>query len=137
MQAAAKTLGWTGGGGGGEEKPPEPGPPPSMTPLATGGQGGPNIFAPQTYARNALAQQGFVTQPVPASAFATGGLPPLDQGPPGRPPAGYAAGPATGLPTGGVGMGTTLNSPSQLQMAMLYGWPYGSAGNAAPYPGSY
>jgi hypothetical protein len=141
MQAAAKTLGWDqgGGGGGGEQQTPQPGPPPDMTPIATGGQRGPNIQAPRAYAQQALAQQGFNLSPTPANMLpSTGGPPQLDQGPPGRAPIGYApAGQASGMPMQGAGMGTTLNSPSQLQMAMLYGWPYGSMNANPMMMGSY
>jgi hypothetical protein len=80
--------------------------------------GGQNL-EPRMAAMQALAQQGFMTQPTLA-AFGGGGL----QSP--LPSTAQstimpmAPGGATGMPASGIA-GTTLNSPSQLQMALMTG----------------
>ena len=70
--------------------------------------GGQNVDA-RMAAQQALAQQGFMTQPSLAAFTPGGARPPLPSMMPGQ-----ATG-MTGLP------GTTLNSPSQLQMALMTG----------------
>ena len=95
------------------------------------GQGQQNMEGRQL-AANALAQQGFSMQPQLASTYAALGAT--------RPvvPSTIASmmpGQATGVP----GMpGTTLNSPSQLQMALMSGQmsPYDMYANAG-YGGGY
>jgi len=102
------------GGGATDEPPPMP---LQQAPQAQamGGAmmmrpGGQNM-EPRMAAMQALAQQGFMTQPSVA-AFGGGAL----QSPV---PAAMPGG-ATGMPTTGIA-GTTLNSPSQLQMALMTG----------------
>jgi hypothetical protein len=126
MLAAGKTLGLGGGGpgggqGGGDDAPPMmrlPSAPPAM---AAGGSmmmapGGQNTMGQRT-ALQALAQQGFSTQPQLASAYATGVLAPVSSTAQSTVQP-MASGAATGMP----GLpGTTLNSPSQLQMALMSG----------------
>jgi hypothetical protein len=136
-EQAGKTLGVTGQ----QDKPPEI-PPFSMTYGPTSGNpGGPNIAGPRSYAGAALAQQGYNMAPMPANMLPSGGI----QSPVPSTVTSTLPGSATGLPTQGLGTGTTLNSPSQLQMAMLYGWPpyggsygqLGSPGGAGDFSGSY
>ena len=105
----------------GEDKPPDMRLPQAPPAQAVGGpmmmgSGGLNTFGARA-AQQALAQQGFMMQPSLA-AFAQGGV---------RPPVPstlqstiqpIAAGQATGMPSL---PGTTLNSPSQLQMALMTG----------------
>lgn len=118
MLAAAKTLGLTGGGGQADQPPSMPPPPPVPQAQAVGGPmmmgpGGQNTFG-RGAAEQQLAQQGFMMQPSFA-ALAPGGF---------RPPV-PSSGVATAAPGGMTGMpmmpGTTLNSPSQLQMALMTG----------------
>jgi hypothetical protein len=132
MLAGAKTLGLSGDSGGGDETPR------SVAPAITDaraiggnmmmGAGGMNQM-PSAVARQAFAQAGNMLSPLPANMLNTGGIqspvPSTTQSAiqPGAP------GAQSGLPLAGLGQGTTLNSPSQLQMAMLYGYP--------PYAGSY
>jgi hypothetical protein len=124
MAAAGKSLGFEGG----EDQPPQITPPALQFGPTSGSQGGPNVMGPRQAAMQALAQQGRSTAPMPTNL-----LPPAGGVQSGLPSTVGAAPPgsATGMPAMGAGMGTTLNSPSQLQMAMLYGWPYGSM-NANP-----
>lgn len=98
---------------GGKAAEPPPMPPPMQ--LQTQATGGPMMLGPgqqnmmgRAVAQQALAQQGFLTQPQLASAF-TGA-------PPQQPIA--LPGTMTGMPSM---PGTTLNSPSQLQMALMQG----------------
>ena len=109
MQTAAKSL---GADGSGASQPPSMPPPPPVPPAqAAGGPmmmgpGGQNTFGQRAAEQN-LAQQGFMVQPSLAA------LTPGVRSPPMTPP-----GSATGMP----GLpGTTLNSPSQLQMALMTG----------------
>ena len=113
-----------GGGGGGDDQPPQMQLPQVPTAQAMGGTmmmgpHGQNTFGARA-AQQALAQQGFMMQPTLA-AFG---------GDPTRPPVAAAPiGGATGMP----GLpGTTLNSPSQLQMALMSGQmsPYDMYANA-------
>jgi hypothetical protein len=121
----------SGGGDDTPRMPPLPTPPP---PQASGGPmmmgaGGQNTFG-QRSAQQALAQQGaeqgFLTQPSLAAYAAPARLPV-----PGTMPLGQASGVGMGLP------GTTLNSPSQLQMALMTGAmsPYDLYANSAAYGG--
>ena len=129
LASALKPLsGGKGGGAGGGDATDQPQPmqlpmpPPAR---AAGGPmmmglGGQNVMG-QRIAQNDLAQQGFMMQPSLA-AFTQGATrPPVPSIMPGQ-----ATG-MTGLP------GTTLNSPSQLQMALMTGAmsPYDLYGNAA------
>ena len=84
--------------------------------------GGQNFAEGRAVAAQNLAQQGFSMQPQLASAYAALGAtrPPVPTAMPGQ---------ATGIP----GLpGTTLNSPSQLQMALMTGKisPYDIYANA-------
>ena len=121
------------GSGGGEAPPMQP--PMQLSARAAGGPmmmgpGGQNA-AGQAAAQQALAQQGaqygFLTQPSLA-AYA----PPARLPGPGAMPIAQASGVGMGLP------GTTLNSPSQLQMALMTGAlsPYDLYGNSAAGFGS-
>jgi hypothetical protein len=121
LSSAQKTLGGDAGAGGGEDSQPSM---PSMQlspPQAVGGQmmigpGGQNTLG-RNAAQQMLAQAGFQMQPSFAS-YAAGATRPvvpstiqssIQSMPPSQ---------ATGLP----GLpGTTLNSPSQLQMALMTG----------------
>jgi hypothetical protein len=136
-QDALKTLG--GGGGGGEE------PQPMRLQQAQPAQaaGGPMMMQPggqnlqgRMAAANDLAQRGFSMQPQPASYYgalaATRPVVPSTVQSTIQP---MAPGQATGVP----GMpGTTLNSPSQLQMALMSGQmsPYDMYANAG-YGGGF
>ena len=102
------------GGGATDEPPPMP-LQQAQPPQAMGGpmmmRAGQQNMEPRMAAMQALAQQGFMTQPSVA-AFGGGAL----QSPvPAAMPGGV-----TGMPTTGIA-GTTLNSPSQLQMALMTG----------------
>jgi hypothetical protein len=134
-QAGLKQLAGGGGqgGGAGAEEPPKIQPPPMVPAQAVGGAmmmgpGGQNTMG-QRMAEQALAQKGFLTQP--SLAAFTPGMPQQPMTPPGA---------ATGIP----GLpGTTLNSPSQLQMALMNGAmnPYdlyasGGYGGAGGFQGS-
>jgi hypothetical protein len=121
MLAAGKTLG-LGGQGGGQQTPdplrlqPAPSAAPSGGPMMLG-PGGQNTVG-QRLAQQNLAQQmaqyGVSTQPTIGANFTpTMGM----MQPPGAQPMAQP-GAATGMP---AMPGTTLNSPSQLQMAMLSG----------------
>ena len=123
-----------GGGGGGDDQPqpmqlaqaPQAQPVGGPMMIAAGGQ---NTFGARA-AQNQLAQQGFMMQPSLTAAANMGAT---------RPPLPstlqstiqpMAAGQATGMP----GLpGTTLNSPSQLQMALMTGAmnPYDLYGGGA------
>jgi hypothetical protein len=129
--AAAKTLGLDKSGQDQQDELKSVAPTLPTTGPATGGMSGPNIMGPRAAAMQTLAAQGFNNQPLPANMLPSGGI----QSPVGAAPVGSA----TGLPSQGLGLGTTLNSPSQLQMAMMYGWPYGSqqSSQAPLLPGSY
>jgi hypothetical protein len=111
-QQGLKTLGLGGGQEGAPEapqlQPMQMGPAPqAMGGMMMAGPGG-HANMGRTVAQQQLAQQGFLTQPMPAAAF-MGGL---------RNPVQTAPGQASGMP----GLpGTTLNSPSQLQMALMSG----------------
>jgi hypothetical protein len=109
-QDALKSL----AGGGATDEPP----PMQLQQAQSQAMGGPMMMRqggqnmePRMAAMQALAQQGFMTQPSVA-AFGGGGL----QSP--VPPA--MPGGVTGMPASGIA-GTTLNSPSQLQMALMTG----------------
>ena len=117
-QKALKTLG--GGGGGGDE--PQPPPLQMAQSQAVGGPmmmrpGGMNAVDPRIIAQQALQQQGYMTQPTLAANVPLGGQPvvPSTIQSTIQP---MAAGLATGMP---ALPGTTLNSPSQLQMALMSG----------------
>jgi len=102
------------GGGATDEPPPMP-LQQAQPPQAMGGpmmmRAGQQNMEPRIAAMQALAQQGFMTQPSVA-AFGGGGLQsPVPAAMPGS---------ATGMPASGIA-GTTLNSPSQLQMALMTG----------------
>jgi hypothetical protein len=110
---AIKSLGLDSGGGGGagDVKPPDLPPPPALPPAqAVGGgmmmgAGGQNVAGVQA-AQQMLAAQGFMTQP----SFAAYGAMPVQSV--------VLPGMASGLP----GLpGTTLNSPSALQLAFATG----------------
>ena len=111
-----------GGGGGGEDQTPQPPPPMQLNAQAAGGPmmmgpGGQNTFGVRA-AQQALMQQGalqgFMTQP--SLAYGGGNAMPSPIGAPS--PGGQAPGSASGVPSM---PGTTLNSPSQLQMALMTG----------------
>ena len=123
--------GGAGGGDGGDQ------PQPMQLPMAPPAQaaGGPMMLGPggqnvmgQRTAQNALAQQGFMMQPTLAANTLGATRPPVPTMMPGQ---------ATGIP----GLpGTTLNSPSQLQMALMTGAmsPYDLyANNAAQQGGGF
>ena len=80
--------------------------------------GGQNM-EPRMAAMQALAQQGFMTQPSVA-AFGGGGLQSPVPSTAQSTIMPMAPGGATGMPASGIA-GTTLNSPSQLQMALMTG----------------
>ena len=113
-QAGLQQLAGGKPGGGATDEPP-PMPLQQSQSQAMGGpmmmRAGQQNMEPRMAAMNALAQQGFMTQPSVA-AFGGGGL----QSPV---PAAMPGG-ATGMPATGIA-GTTLNSPSQLQMALMTG----------------
>lgn len=117
LQKAAKTLGG-GDQGGQDDRPPEMRMPPMQPAMAAGGPmmigpGGMNAMG-QRAAQQALAEQGYMMSPMPANMLPSGGTQsPVQAAPPGS---------ATGMPAQGL-PGTSLNSPSALQMAMLYGMP--------------
>ena len=118
-QNALKTLGGGGGGGGDEPQPP---PLQMAQSQAVGGPmmmrpGGMNAVDPRIIAQQALQQQGYMTQPTLAANVPLGGQPvvPSTIQSTIQP---MAAGLATGMP---ALPGTTLNSPSQLQMALMTG----------------
>ena len=119
-QNALKTLGGGGGGGGDEPQPP---PLQMAQSQAVGGPmmmrpGGMNAVDPRIIAQQALQQQGYMTQPTLAAniPFAPQPVVPSTIQSTIQPMApGGATGMGTGLP------GTTLNSPSQLQMALMSG----------------
>ena len=110
-------------GGGATDQPPPMQLQQAQPSQAMGGpmmmRAGQQNMEPRIAAMQALAQQGFMTQPSVA-AFGGGGL----QSP--LPSTAQstimpmAPGGATGMPASGIA-GTTLNSPSQLQMALMTG----------------
>ena len=114
LKPLAGGKGGGGGGGGGGDDQPQPMQLP-MAPQAQAvggpmmiGLGGQNVMGQRT-AQNALAQQGFMMQPTLAANTLGATRPPVPSMMPGQ---------ATGIP----GLpGTTLNSPSQLQMALMTG----------------
>jgi len=118
-QDALKTL---GGGGGATDQPP-PMPLQQSQSQAMGGpmmmRAGQQNMEPRIAAMNALAQQGFMTQPSVA-AFGGGGLQSPVPSTAQSTIMPMAPGGATGMPATGIA-GTTLNSPSQLQMALMTG----------------
>lgn len=127
--AGLKTLGL---GGGQDDKPPDIQPSPMIgaPPQAMGGamMASPGYVnaTPRTIAQNQLGQQGF--QMSPSLAYAM--QPPFR--PLGSPPPGSQIMPGAATGFGGL-PGTTLNSPSALQTAMMYGSfdpndPYGRGG---------
>ena len=79
------------------------------------GPGGQNSFG-QRAAQQNLAAQGFQTQP--SLQYGGANMTPSPIGAPS--PGGTPIGAATGIPSSGL-PGTTLNSPSQLQMALMTG----------------
>ena len=110
MDQSIKTLGLDGGGG--QDQPPPMPQIPFQPAQAMGGRmmlgpGGQNTMG-ASVAQQALAQQGFLTQP----SLASFGLGATRTATPAMP------GTASGLPSM---PGTTLNSPSQLQMALMTG----------------
>jgi hypothetical protein len=120
-----------GGGGGGDERPPPM--PSSVAPpaMASGGTmmlapGGQNTYGERA-AQQDLAQRGYMLQPSLAALQGQGGVRPTVP----AAPIGQASG-IPGLP------GTTLNSPSQLQMALMTGAinPYDLYGSGASYGGA-
>ena len=139
MLEAGKTLGLSGGGSGGaggagagqaDQSPQAPSAPPIPLAQAVGGPmmmgpGGQNTFG-QRAGQSWLAAQGFQTQPSLAAFYPQ--APPAPSGP-------LAPGAATGMPSM---PGTTLNSPSQLQMALMTGAmnPYDLYANQAAGLGS-
>ena len=121
------------GGGGGDEPPPmqlQQAPPAQ----AVGGPmmmrpGGANVVDPRIAAQNDLAQRGFSMQPQLASTYGALGAT--------KPPvAAMMPGQATGIP---AMPGTTLNSPSQLQMALMTGQisPYDMYANNPAFGGGF
>jgi len=113
-QAGLQQLAGGKPGGGATDEPP-PMPLQQSQSQAMGGpmmmRAGQQNMEPRMAAMNALAQQGFMTQPSVA-AFGGGALQsPVPAAMPGS---------VTGMPTTGIA-GTTLNSPSQLQMALMTG----------------
>jgi hypothetical protein len=113
-QDALKKL---GGGDAGGEQPQAP----PLQMAQSQAMGGPMMMQPggqnfqgRALAAQDLAQQGYMMQPT-LQAFTPGG---------GQPPV-PSAGIASSMPGGATGMpalpGTTLNSPSQLQMALMSG----------------
>ena len=112
-QAGLQQLAGGKPGGGATDEPP-PMPLQQSQSQAMGGpmmmRAGQQNMEPRMAAMNALAQQGFMTQPSVA-AFGGGLQSPVPAAMPGS---------VTGMPTTGIA-GTTLNSPSQLQMALMTG----------------
>ena len=112
LQSLGLDKGGGKGGGAGQDQPPDI-PTPPMQPAQA--MGGPMMMGPggqwgamgQRLAQQQLAQQGYMAQP--SLAAFTPGMP--------RQPM-MAPGAATGMPSM---PGTTLNSPSQLQMALMTG----------------
>jgi D-alanyl-D-alanine carboxypeptidase len=107
------------GGGQTDQPPPMPSAPPIPQAQAAGGPmmigyGGQNTMG-QRVAQQALAQAGLRLQPSLAD-FQLGGVRPPSLN--AQPPGGQAPGAATGMPSL---PGTTLNSPSALQMALMTG----------------
>jgi hypothetical protein len=110
-----------GGGGGGDDQPPPMQLQQAPQAQAMGGPmmmrpGGQNIEGRMQAAQN-LAQQGYMMQPSLA-AFGGGGVQPVVPSTIQSTIQPMAAGQATGMP---AMPGTTLNSPSQLQMALMSG----------------
>ena len=111
-------LAGKGAGGGGDDQPASVPPMQLPPPMVSGapmmlGPGGQNSFG-QRAAQQMLAQQGFQTQPSLQYGGANAMPSPIGAPSPGGTPIGTATG-IPGLP------GTTLNSPSQLQMALITG----------------
>ena len=120
LASAMKPL--SGGkGGGGDDQPPPMQLPQAPQARAMGGPmmmgpGGQNTFGARA-AEQSLAQQGFMTQPTLA-AFGGGGTQPVVPSTIQSTIQPMAPGQATGMP---AMPGTTLNSPGQLQMALMSG----------------
>jgi hypothetical protein len=109
------------GGGATDEPPPMP-----LQQAQSQAMGGPMMMRagqqnmePRMAAMNALAQQGFMTQPS-VGAFGGGALQSPVPSTAQSTIMPMAPGGATGMPMTGIA-GTTLNSPSQLQMALMTG----------------
>jgi hypothetical protein len=118
-QDALKSL----AGGGATDEPPPMQLQQAQPPQAMGGpmmmRAGQQNMEPRIAAMNALAQQGFMTQPS-VGAFGGGGLQSPVPSTAQSTIMPMAPGGATGMPMTGIA-GTTLNSPSQLQMALMTG----------------
>jgi len=121
-QAGLQQLAGGKPGGGATDEPP-PMPLQQSQSQAMGGpmmmRAGQQNMEPRMAAMNALAQQGFMTQPSVA-AFGGGGLQSPVPSTAQSTIMPMAPGGATGMPMTGIA-GTTLNSPSQLQMALMTG----------------
>jgi hypothetical protein len=147
LASALKPLsgdkGKSGAGSGGQADEPQPMQLPRAQPSqAMGGpmmmQPGGQNFEGRALAAQDLAQRGFSMQPQLASVYgALGAGRPLLPSTTGSTIASTMPGQATGLPPMGM-PGTTLNSPSQLQMALMSGQmsPY-DAYAAAGYGGGF
>ena len=114
LASSLKPPGQDKGAGGGDDQPQPPPPLQMAQSQAVGGPmmmqaGGLNAAAPRIAATQNLQQQGFLTQPSIAAFTPPGVQSPVAPQMPGM---------ATGMP---ALMGTTLNSPSQLQMALMSG----------------
>lgn len=121
LASALKPLSDAKGGGGGGGDQPQVQPLQMAQSRAMGGPmmmgaGGQNTFGARA-AENSLAQQGYMMQPTLA-AFGGGGVQPVVPSTIQSTIQPMAAGQATGMP---AMPGTTLNSPSQLQMALMSG----------------
>jgi hypothetical protein len=100
------------GGGGGDQTPQAPPPPQAPAGMTPQAMGGPMMAQPgQQNMRPRMQAQNY---PAEIAALMGGARPPVAAAP---------VGTATGMP--GIA-GTTLNSPSQLQMALM-------TGNISPY----
>jgi D-alanyl-D-alanine carboxypeptidase len=121
-QAGLQQLAGGKPGGGATDEPP-PMPLQQSQSQAMGGpmmmRAGQQNMEPRMAAMQALAQQGFMTQPSVA-AFGGGGLQSPVPSTAQSTIMPMAPGGATGMPMTGIA-GTTLNSPSQLQMALMTG----------------
>jgi hypothetical protein len=137
MQAAMKQFGGGQGDQGGQDDKPFDVPASPMiggAPTPSGGRmmmgaGGQNTMGAMA-AQQQLAQEGYLTQPSLASFAQMPMRSPIGAPPPG----GSAPAQATGMPGAGV-PGTTLNSPSQLQYALMTGYinPYDMYGQGGGY----
>jgi hypothetical protein len=136
MQAAMKQFGGGQGDQGQDDKPLDVPASPMIggTPTPSGGRmmmgpGGQNAMGAMA-AQQQLAQEGYLTQPSLASFSQMPMRSPIGAPPPG----GSSPAQATGMPGAGV-PGTTLNSPSQLQYALMTGYinPYDMYGAGGGY----